>query len=107
MSKWKTIDSAPKDGTVFISYWGNMPCFVAWIYSTIDILEEKEEITGKGWFKKTIKRKIKREIENNGFRVLVNGGNACLLRHGQYAPFTPKYWCPLPNKWKEKQDSVL
>lgn len=28
---WRTIDSAPKDGTVFFAYWHNIPMFVCWV----------------------------------------------------------------------------
>lgn len=69
--KWQPIETAPKTGEVFLAYWKHMPVFVAWIDG------------GKK--------------EKAGFRVLMPGRDLDLYIHGNFAPFTPTHWRPLPE----------
>lgn len=88
MSEWQPIDSAPRDGTVFLAYWRDMPHFVAWCpqYGSV-------RTVGALWWKR-------REFhgEEAGFRVLMPPRPRMAWGiHGNYAPFTPTHWQPLPD----------
>lgn len=86
---WQPIETAPKDGTVFLAYWNDVPQFVAWCGEVAG----KTRRVGHLWWR----RVIVEETDRHGFRVLMppaRGMGWCI--HGNFAPFTPKFWMPLP-----------
>lgn len=68
MSAWRDIKTAPKDGTLFFTYWGSIPVFCAVI------------------------------PDGKSFRVMSLGRDGVFYVHGNYAPFNPQMWQPLPDK---------
>lgn len=65
--EWRPISEAPKDGTVVLTYWGpHLPVFAA-------VMPDR-----KTW------------------RVMMLGRNGDFVVHGNYAPFEPTHWMPLP-----------
>lgn len=86
--EWQPSETAPKDGSVFLTYWGEWPVFVAWFEATRD---ESRPGTWP-WSKPRIDKD-----RDAGFRVLCwsprfNGWGI----NGNCAPFTPPYWTTLP-----------
>jgi hypothetical protein len=66
---WRPIETAPKDGTVLLSLWGDDPQFIAWI-------NFKDE---EGW------RVLMPPARGVGWGI-----------HGNFAPYEPKVWMPIP-----------
>lgn len=90
MSEWQPIETAPRDGRIVIAYWDDMPVFVSWCDKPPRRVAHH---TGRWPFRKTTYE----EVEQSGFRVCIpmRGGGYGL--HGNYAPFMPTHWMPLPN----------
>lgn len=66
--EWQPIETAPKDGTVFLSWVHDHPQFVAWVNAR----------------------------PHPGFRVLMPPGRGYGFGiHGNFAPVEPRYWVPL------------
>lgn len=88
MSEWQPIETAPKDGRVFLAYAGQYPQFVAWVET------EEEEFIQDDWRWWRWRKVVRREA---GFRILMPPARGMGFGiHGNYAPFTPTHWMPLP-----------
>lgn len=87
---WHPIETAPKDGTVFLAYWSNeWPVFVSWF----DAIPNKVRTTGFWWWRKEI---TEPGVEA-GFRVLCWSPRFERWGiNGNCAPFVPSHWQPLP-----------
>jgi hypothetical protein len=93
MSDWQPIETAPKDGTVFLAYWGDDPQFVAWVGDAANEVEYRR--VGPFWNRRTERMVKSRET---GFRVLMPPARGMGWGvHGNFAPFTPTHWMPLPE----------
>jgi hypothetical protein len=89
-SEWQSIETAPKDGTIFLAYWGCDPQFVAWV-NMLPTVETRK--VGPFWRRRVV---VERR-ENAGFRVLMPSRGGGFGVHGNYAPFTPREWMPIPS----------
>jgi hypothetical protein len=91
MGEWQTIETAPKDGTVFLAYWRDGPQFVAWVDDEPRHVARRE---GPWWRR----RKIVEVVDESGFRVLMPPSRGWGFGiNGGYAPFTPTHWMPRPT----------
>lgn len=87
---WRPGATAPKDGSIFFSYWDDIPVFVAWCGP---VLCQRERRVGPFWNRRTIPA----QYDEHGFRVLMPPArNLGWGIHGNFAPFTPEFWMPLP-----------
>lgn len=87
---WQPIETAPKDGSVFLAYWGQYTQFVAWV----EIDEETVRYEGPWWWR----RRIQDRRYIAGFRVLMPPARGYgFVIHGNFAPFTPTHWMPIPD----------
>lgn len=67
---WQPIETAPKDGTIILTYWRDHPVLAAW----------------------------ENDGEREGFWVLMfTRGGAGYSLHGNYAPYIPTHWLPVPE----------
>lgn len=98
MSEWKLIETAPKDGTIFLAYLGHHIQFVAWTG-----LEQKKTVRREGpWYRK---RRVEDITEvKHGFSVLlpIACGGLGYGVHGNFAAFTPTHWMSLPEPPERK-----
>ena len=84
--EWQPIDTAPKDGTIFLSYFDDIPVFC--FYSE----EYDMKIIRYGFC--GLKKK-KEWVKKSGFRVAILSRDKQFGTHGNYLMFTPKYWMPI------------
>ena len=89
---WQPIETAPKDGEIFLSYWRDVPVFVSWVGDVDDEVEYKR--VGPFWNRRTEKTVISRET---GFRVVSWSPRLGWGVNGNCAIFTPPAWMPLPD----------
>lgn len=88
MSEWLGMDSAPTDGTVLLAYWRNTPVHIAWCDN--EFVSYRRE----GFW--PFSKKVAVSERETGWRVLMLRRDASFGIHGNFAPFTPVGWQPLP-----------
>ncbi len=82
------IRHAPRDGTILLSYWHDVPVFIAWL----DSLTKTKE-TGIWPFKRTIA-----ETREAGWYILLLNRNSEYVIHGNYKRFEPHCFSYIPER---------
>jgi hypothetical protein len=91
LDEWRLINTAPKDGSIIIGKYDNVPVFMAWV-DLPDTLITK--IVRKWIFKKSITEYYRSE---SGWRILALGSDLAYYIHGNFGPFNPSHWLPWDN----------
>lgn len=95
---WRDIESAPRDGAIFLTYWSpSFPVMVAWVERPCST---KVEYSGVWPFRKRRRVKV---LEDAGWHVLMPGRDLTYGVHGNFYPFEPTHWMPLPEPPKETE----
>lgn len=90
--EWQPIKTAPKDGRIVFSYWNDTPVLIAYVKMKPTVYRRS---TGVWPFRKT-EEDVR---ENDGWRVVSLGRNCDYGIHGNYEPFEPEMWAPIPAHW--------
>jgi hypothetical protein len=91
MSDWQPIETAPKNGQILLAYYGFfLPVLITWVDRRAT---KKSETTGTWPFRKS---KIT-ERDESGWRVLILTRDLIYSVHGNFPPFQPTHWMPLPE----------
>jgi hypothetical protein len=101
-SCWQLPHTVPKDGTIVLTYFDDMPVFACWMPA-----QPEQTVTRKRLFRKpeTI---VKRHAEAEGLRVLIQTPEGTWATHGNYRPFRGDGWMPLPGRpmWRARQTGL-
>ncbi len=89
MAELQPIETAPKNEQVIMSFWDNLPVMIAWSNAEPKITQN---VTGVWPFRK---RETITE-ERTGWRVLIFIRDWGYGIHGNFPPFNPTHWMPLP-----------
>jgi hypothetical protein len=90
MSEWQKIETAPKDGRVLLSVFGGTIVFIAYVVCT-----RRMSVVEKGIW--PFRKVIEESIDETGWRILMTSRNMFYAVHGNYGPFQPTHWQPLPE----------
>lgn len=87
---WQPIETAPKDKIIF-TYWGNrVPVFFTWFPDEVSVRPKP-----RWWpFRQEGNDEL---VTKGGWRVLLLVRDGGFAIHGNYAPFHPTHWQPLPD----------
>lgn len=89
----------PRDRTVFLTYFGDVPVFASWC----DSFEECRYVLKGRWpFRREVYETSR--SKTGGFRVVswVAREREWAIK-AQFAPFTPRFWQPILNQPRDKR----
>jgi hypothetical protein len=89
MSDWQPMKTAERDGRILQSYWGDVPVYIAWD-------KGRPSRTERQWGFLFYQTRIIPAVKA-GWRVVTLGRGGSYGIHGNYAPFIPPAWMPLPE----------
>jgi len=84
---WQPIETAPKDGTIFYTFYNGTPMFASWVHG------EPGRIEHRGIW--PFRRTVFVEGEPSAFRAMILNRHFGYSLHGNYGPLKLTHWVQL------------
>ena len=86
----KPMSAAPTNGEIILSFWGTDPVLIAWID-----MPDRKRVYSKGLW--PFVSRVVEILPERGWRILMLRREGGYAVHGNYGPYSPPGWLPIPS----------